>query len=649
MTQPPPPPHQPPQQGGFGPPPSGPDLGKPAQPPQQPAGYGYPAQPPQGAPQTPPPPQGAPRTPPPPAGPPQPQPGYGYPQTPQTPQPPQQPAGYGYPAQPPAPSPGQAPPPNAYGAGQPGQYGTPQPGYGYPGQPGGPGSPGGPGQPGYGYPGQPPTAPYPPQQGPGGPGGGDRARRNQLLIIGAAVVAIALIVGGGFWYARSSGDDGKQDTAHSSGGTGGKGDDKGGSAHGSEKAPADPTAKTLFQVPLTKVADQVTVTGSWLTDKVYAKTGIAEVVGYDPAKGTKLWTIKLPGPMCEITPHTTADHRTAIMYEPAMATKAKPSHGCSQVAVIDLDAGKKLWTKTVKSGDELVNFDNITLSGTTVAAGSTNGGAAFDLATGKVLWSPKPGDTCYDAGYGGGAKLVAVRKCGQYGSRQLHIQTIDPKSGKVLSEYKLATGIEYASVVSTDPLVVGADVGNAGKGQGVSDLFSIDSRTGALRTRISIPPDRYGAKCDGITRIEDCVGIVVGGDKAYLATAQHDAGGDSIAQTNEVVALDLGTGKETGQRADAGEGYTVTPLRMDGQNIVAYKEPPYNKGGQVVGIDGTTFKQTVLLQTSADDSVRDLVASFPVRYGETLYQNGRLYLSQRYISDWSSSGQKYLATAFGVG
>ncbi|MGV9344779.1 outer membrane protein assembly factor BamB family protein [Streptomyces spiralis] len=640
MTQPPPPPpNQPPQQGGYG----QPQDQRPAQPPQQPApGYGYPQapQPPQGAPQTPSPPAQ------PPSGPPQPQPGYGYPQAPQSPQPPQQPAGYGYPGRPatPAPAPAPAPAPNpyaqqqpgGYGTPQPGAYGTPQPGYGYPGQPG--------------HPGQQATVPA---QAQAGLPGGDREKKKQLLIIVAAVVAIALIVGGGVLYASSSGDSGgKKDTAGTSGGTGGKGGDKGGSGgtptRGDEKAPADTNAKVLFQVPMPKVDDTTTVSGSWLTDKVYAKSGVAEIVGYDPGKGTKLWTIKLPGPVCQVTRHVTSDHKTVIAYEPAMPTKDKRYHGCSQVSAIDLDAGTKLWSRTVKSGDQSINLDNVTIGGGTVALGSTSGGAAFDLATGKALWTPKPGDTCYDAGYGGGDKLVAVRKCGDYDNPQLHIQNIDPKSGKVISEYKMATGVEYASVVSTDPLVVAADIGDSAKGRGISDIFSIDNKTGALRNKISVPADRFAAKCDGITRIEGCSGIVIGNDRAYLATAEHDGSSGSFRDTNEVVAFDLGSGKQTGQRADAGEGYTITPLRMDGGNIIAYKEPPYDKGGQIVSIDGASFKETKLLENPSDKAVRDAETSFSTDYAEILFHNGHLFMSQVYASDFSSSSERYLAIAFGT-
>ncbi|WMD09250.1 PQQ-binding-like beta-propeller repeat protein [Streptomyces sp. FXY-T5] len=634
MTQPPPPPpQQPPQGGGFGPPQdqppqdqppqtpppaAGPNLGKTPEP-----GYGYPQTPPPAAPQTPPP--AAPQTPPTPAQ------GYGYPQGAPAPQAPQGPPGYGYPGQ-------QPQQPGAYGQPQQAPYGQPQAPYGQPGY----GQ-----QPGYGYP-QQPTMPYQPQVGQ--PGGGKKLNA-QMLIIVAAVVAIALIIGGGVWYASSGKDEGREnDTAGQTGGTGGTDDGNGGTTSGKEKAPSDPNAKVLFQVPAPEVKNDstVVVSGSWLTDKAYVKSGIAQIVGYDRDKGSELWKLPLAGPVCQASRHVTDDNLTAILYQPAMPTKADPSHGCSQIALIDLDAGKKLWTKTVKTGDQLINFDNITLSGKTVAVGSTSGGAAFDVS-GKLLWSPKPADSCYDAGYGGGEKLVAVRKCGSYDQRQLHIQTIDPKSGKVISEYKMTEGIEYASIVSTNPLVVAADVGDsAGDGSGISDFFSIDSKTGKLRTRISAPGEQFAARCEGITRVEACNLLAVGNDRLYLPTEEHDGTG-KYSQTNEIVAFDLATGKQTGQRADAGDGYTISPLRMDGGNLIAYKRPPYDKGGQIVSIAGGSFKQTTLLQNPATESVRDVETSMSPEYSEFLYAEGHLYMSKVYASKRSTVREKeYLAVGFGT-
>jgi hypothetical protein len=629
MSQPPPPPNEPPK--GFGAPqepapgtpqspsagdpePSGPDAPQDA--PAQ--GFGAPQDPPAqgfGAPQDPPAGGFGPPTPPPAAA----GPGYGYPQTP-PPAAPQQP--YGYP---------QTPPPG-------------QPGYGYPGQPQAPY--------GYGYP-QPPTMPMQPQAQ---QAGGGRRINSQLLIIVAAVVAVALIVGGGFLYSQRSGKDDPHNTGATSGTTGGKGDDKGGDGkggNGGEKVPANTNSTLLFQLPAPAVPKGITsvqTAGSWLTDKVYAKTGNAEINGYDPDTGAKTWTLKLPGPVCQASRHTTDANRSAIIYEPAMPTKTQPSHGCTQLAAIDLDAGAKLWTRTIKSGDQSINLDNVTISGNTVAAGSTGGGGAFDISTGKVLWAPKTGDSCYDSGYGGGEKLVAVRKCGEYGStRQLHIQTIDPKSGKVISEYKMSPGIEYASVVSTDPLVVAADVGDsAGDGSGISDFFSIDNKTGKLRAKISAPGETYAAKCDGITRIEFCKSLAVGNDKLYVPTEEHEGTGD-YSRTNEIVAFDLATGKQTGQRADAGDGYSITPLRMDGTSLIAYKRPPYDKGGQIVSFDGTSFKETKLMENPATQSTRDAESSMLPDYAEILYGDGRLYMSQVYADKPTSATDKaYLAIAFGT-
>ncbi|MER5989559.1 PQQ-binding-like beta-propeller repeat protein [Streptomyces viridosporus] len=623
MTQPPQPSDQPPQpsdrspqQPGFGPPqppaqpsqqppaPGGPDLTKAPEP-----GYGYP--------QTPQSPPAAPPTPPPSGAP---QPGYGYPGQ-------QPPAGYGYPGQ------------------QPGPYGQPQ----QPGPYGQPQQPGPYGQPGYGYPQATVPMPQQPQ-----PGGGGRKPNAQLAIIVAAVVAIALIIGGGVWYASSGKDDDKN-TSADSGGTGGKDSKNGGeggtTAGGAEKAPADPGSKVLFQVPAPEVpkgSTTIATSGSWVTDTVYAKSGIAEIVGYDRDKGTEQWTIDLPGPVCEASGHVTEDNRTAIVYKPAMPTKTDPQR-CTQVGVIDLAAGKELWSKTAKTGTMPISFNNVTLSGGTVAAGSTSGGAAWEIGSGKQLWAPKTSDTCYDAGYGGGEKLVAVRKCGSYGQRQLHIQTIDPKSGTVISEYKMDEGIDYAGIVSTDPLVVAADVGDsAGDGSGISDFFSIDNKTGELRTRISAPGEEYGARCETITKIEKCSGLAVGNDRLYIATEEHESTG-KYSRTNEVVAFDLGTGKKTGQRADAGDGYEIVPLRMDGGDILAYKRPPYDKGGQIVSIDGSSFEQTTLMENPATESVRDVETRMLPDSAEILFTQGRLYMSGVYASDFSTSEKRYLVIAFGTG
>ena len=104
--------------------------------------------------------------------------------------------------------------------------------------------------------------------------------------------------------------------------------------------PSSTSASSLFKIPAPAVPkddSSVSTVGSWLTDTVYAKSGVAEIDGYDPDSGDKTWTIKLPGPVCQASRHTTDSGRTAVIYEPAMPTKEDPSHGCSQLAAIDLE------------------------------------------------------------------------------------------------------------------------------------------------------------------------------------------------------------------------------------------------------------------------------------------------------------------------
>ncbi|MFE9866633.1 PQQ-binding-like beta-propeller repeat protein [Streptomyces sp. NPDC005506] len=613
MTQPPQPPNEPPQ-GGFGapqdPPPGG--FGAPVPPPADPFGK-QPATPPAGgfgAPQAQPPAGGfgAPQTPP--AGPPQ-QPGYGYPQQP----------GHGYPPGPPA---GQGLPP-----GQP-----PQQGYGY------------------GY----PTAPMHPQYAPPQQGGnGGKKFTTQMQIIVAAVVAVAVIIGGGIFLA--SGGDDKKNEVSSAGPTGGDkgGDDSGIGGGGKEKVPANTKSNVAFQLPEPKVGDVTTVDGSWLTDKAYVKTGVDEIVGYDKAKGTKLWSIPLEGQLCAASRHMSKDYRTAIVFEEGKPTKAKKYPPCNQVGGIDLNTGKLMWSKPVTaatSGDEPVRFDEVTVSGSTVAAGGTEGGAAFDLNTGAERWKPKVGtDGCYDKGYGGGDALAVVRKCGTYDNPQLVIQALNPTTGAPLSSFKMPPGVDYASIVSTKPLVVAADVGDtAGDGSGISDFFSIDASTGKLLTKIAADGEKYAARC-GSTEVETCQQLAVGNNRLYLPTEEHEGTGE-YGDTNEIVSFDLTTGKPTSDKAAAGDRYTMFPIRMDGSNIIAYKVPPYDKGGQIVSIDGSTFKQTVLMENPGDESVRDAETSFSMDYAEILYSDGRMYISEVMVSkprESSLDDKQYLAVSFATG
>ncbi|GHH80057.1 hypothetical protein GCM10018793_34280 [Streptomyces sulfonofaciens] len=613
MTQ---PPSQPPQ-GGFG------------APQEQPGGFGAPQNPP------PAPPQGPPPTPPVP-------PAYGRPAEPGP--------GYGYPASPPPPPPGpppQTPPP-------PGQPAVP-PGYGHPQGPGGAQQPTVAAQPAvppggqqYGYPAQQPYGAYPgatvPQ--PVVPGGRKPNARTTIVI--AAVVAIALIVGGGIWYASS--DSGKKDQADSSGGGPSGGDGKnaagGQQGGGKEKVPANTRARVLFQVPSPEVAkdDVMKVEGSWLHGGVYAKAGDSEIVGYDTSSGKESWTIPLDGQACAGSPEVTDDGVAAVVYQPAEPKNKDDYQRCNKLSAIDLTSGKKLWSKEITLGDQKPDYEEVSISGDIVAVGgSTDGGAAFDLRTGKAKWIPQAGDQCHDVGYRGGEQLVAVRTCGEYDNPKISVQLLAP-DGKPRWSYKLPDGIDNAKVISTKPVVFGVDSGEI-TASGVTDVFALDDATGKLRSKITLEDGKYDHDCD-VNKVHDCHGIVVGNDKLYVPTHEHDGSGE-YGTTNEIVSFDLATGKSTGDRADAGERYTVFPLRMDGSNIIAYKDGPYDKGAQIVSLDGGTLKATTLLETPASRNVLDAISSMVPDRAELLYAGGKMFLARQLASAPITQGEKsYLAIGF---
>ncbi|MET9604400.1 PQQ-binding-like beta-propeller repeat protein [Streptomyces sp. NPDC006512] len=529
-----------------------------------------------------------------------------------TPPPPQQPpsGGFGAPTPPPPSAPPTVPQPPAQPPTQPA-------GYGYPQQ-----------QPGYGYPPQPGTVVQAPAQRPAG-GGNDK--RTQLMIVGAALLAMVMIIGGGFWYVSGDGDGGQ---TVAEGDPTGSADPKAPAAPGgTEKAPSNPKSKTLVNVPSPAPAEVVSVDGSWLTDSTYVKSDVAKVVGYNLVDGGKKWELPLPAQICGATKHVT-DNKSAILFQEAMPTEDKKYPQCTQVGVIDLNTGKLVWSATAKSatgGDKPVSFNEVSISGQTVAAGGLSGGAAWSLADGKSLWTPKvDGEGCYDLGYAGGEALAVLRKCGRIPNQTLYAQILDPVSGAPKSSYKLSPGIEWAGIISTKPLIVAADVGDTAKNAtGVSDLFVVDD-AGQLKSRIPLATGNYAPECPA-TEVEQCSKMVVGNGKVYLPTYEHQGSGSSVGRTNELVSFDLETGKATTDRADAGESYTITPLRMDGSNVIAYKSPPYNKGGQIVSIDSKTMKETLLMENPPEKTGQRAEGQFSADHSEFRYHNGKFFISRTMV------------------
>ncbi|MFV0129479.1 PQQ-binding-like beta-propeller repeat protein [Streptomyces sp. HMX112] len=608
MTQ--PPSHQPPQ-GGYGFP----------QEPQQPPGT------PPAPPQTPPvPPSAPPQTPPA-------QPGYGYPQAPA------QPGPYG----PPQPVPhGQQP--NPYGQ-QPGPYGQPQPGpYGQ--QPGPYGQP----QPGPygGYPGQPqyPGAPTPP---PGG-GGGNPFKGKPGVVIGAAVAAL-LVIGGGTWFALSGDSGGEPEVKGSSAAPAPTGsvevDEGDGSGDGraaeddlnADRKPGEAKVDWLVTNDVDLPRNGASVHGPWVVGDTVVKGMYRSLAGYSVTDGKKKWELPFTTDLCAAPVAPAASGTIVIGVKDGTGERAD----CTVLQQVDLRTGKAGWKAPVPKGRGFSALSDITLaiSGNTVTAAGTNNSYGFSLTDGKQLFG-KPSGRCQPFAFAGGPKLIAAASCptGDSDKSQHQLSEVDPATGTPKWTYRLPAGWEVDKVYSVSPLVVSLT-------QREPKKWSVIALTdaGKLRSQIAGGKDKFQPRCGGSfivfgQNLQGCVGVAADPNTFYMATAPTQL----TRGTNEVVAFDLGTGKPK-WRAAAGPERTMTPLRMEGGEVLVYLEGAYDKGGAVGTVAPSGGSPKVLLQHPASTAQIER-SFFQPQYA---YDGGRFFIAAGRVSASNDAEEKRVKTMMAFG
>ncbi|WMD09251.1 PQQ-binding-like beta-propeller repeat protein [Streptomyces sp. FXY-T5] len=585
MTQ---PPSQPPH-GGFGAPQNQPPQG---------GGYGAP-QPPQGPPQTPPPPQGPP------------QPGYGYPQ-----QPPQQPGPYGQPGQP--------------GPYHPGPYGQPQ-------------QPGPYGQPGYGYP-QQPQYPGAPGTPPGG-GSNNPFKGKPALIIGAAVAAL-LVVGATVWAV--TGDDGKSKKKP----VAQKSDDpKAGSSapvnpgDGSGDGGEDPEdlnagrqageAKVLWYKEAPDAPGSgADADGMWITDKTAVKAAYKQLFAYNVGDGKPSWdAITFPQKICATTPQKTSDDKIVVAYMSGSSDRAK----CNQLQQIDLVTGEKGWKGQVGDGalfDSTLSVE-LSITGKTLMVGRSQSGTAYDVTNGDKLFDKKKyGNACFPAAFAGGEKLIAVSSCGA-GTDKEHdeVQELDPKTGKARWTQPFDKGWRVARTYSVSPLVV-YSTNEDKKAWNISTFTS----GGKFRSQVGFDED-FAPECGWAIlerNLTGCQGVAADDSTLYLPTK-------ATTGANEIVAVDLANGKEK-WRVKSPADESMLPVKTEGGKLIAYVQPSYDAGGQIVSIPtgGGSHKPSKLLQNP--EGAADIENSFFSK--DVDWVDGRFYISTTRLSGNDDTKEK-LMLAYG--
>ncbi|MFF5305458.1 PQQ-binding-like beta-propeller repeat protein [Streptomyces sp. NPDC013161] len=572
------------------------------QPPEQPPSGGYgapPNQPPQ-------PPSGGFGAPVPPT------PGYGYPQ-----QPPQQPGPYGYPQQPQQ---------------QPGPYGQPQ-------QPGPYGQ-----QPGYGYPPPPPQFTPPPP-----PGGGSRNpfKGKPALVIAAAVAGL-LVVGGTVWAVTSGGDDKKPVAEKSdspSPSASGTADDPANPGDGSGDGAKDPEnlnegrksgeAKVLWYKEAPDAPGSgADAPGMWITGKTAVKAAYKELVAYNVGNGNPTWpTITFPQKICAVTAQQSSDGKIVVAYESGVSDNAK----CNQLQQLDLNTGAKGWTAVVPDGDLFDSALSIGLSvtGKTLMVGRSESGIAYDIDTGKKLYEKKKyGAACFPGAFAGGAKLISVASCGA-GSSTEHdeVQELDPATGKARWTKSIPKGWTVGHVYSVDPVVLYM-TDSDDKHWNISTLKNDGSVRSQVDSKAAFAPTCGSSFVD--SDLQGCQGVAVDASTLYLPT-------DATTGANQIVAIDLATGKEK-WRVKSPADESMVPIKVQGGRLVAYVEAAYDAGGQVVSIPtaGSAHTTTKLLQMPSGTA--QIESSFFSR--DIDYVDGRFYISSTRLNGNDDTKEK-LMLAYG--
>ncbi|MGW7406898.1 outer membrane protein assembly factor BamB family protein [Streptomyces sp. NPDC054833] len=400
-----------------------------------------------------------------------------------------------------------------------------------------------------------------------------------------------------------------------------------------EKAPRSPEGQIVIQHDEEKLSKNTEANpryapGTWATGKILARGVANRIEGYkiEPTYDEKAWTLNLDGHICATSRHVTADGRTAVVVQPAKATKSATKGVCDEVVFFDLNTGKKLWRKKMPAADfAYVSNTDLTLTKGVVAVAWGRGSVAYDMKSGKQLWDSTTLSQCEDKGFAGGRALLVLVSCGESTDATYRVEKLNARTGKTEWSYKVANGVSDVHLPSSDPPVLAVEAGD----NEVTDLITLDSGNGKRLATISM--SGYDPKCGkryyfspffGVA--DNCDGMVVGRHQIFVMSKEET---DIKQPSDWIVAFDV----ENGHSARKFEGrpfQMVVPVRMSGDDLLIYRRSMDSvQPAAVVTWNPRTDKETpyLLFQLPEDDEYE---LSDPEKT-EIVYEQGRIFFARR--------------------
>lgn len=374
--------------------------------------------------------------------------------------------------------------------------------------------------------------------------------------------------------------------------------------------------------------------GMWITDKTAVKAAYKQLFAYNVGDGKPSWdAITFPQKICATTPQKTSDDKIVVAYMSGSSDRAK----CNQLQEIDLVTGEKGWKEQVADGalfDSTLSVE-LSITGKTLMVGRSQSGTAYDVTNGDKLFDKKKyGNACFPAAFAGGEKLIAVSSCGA-GTDKEHdeVQELDPKTGKAKWTQPFDKGWRVARTYSVSPLVV-YSTNEDKKAWNISTFTS----GGKFRSQVGFDED-FAPECGWAIlerNLTGCQGVAVDDTTLYLPT-------EATTGANEIVAVDLANGKEK-WRVKSPSDESMLPVKTEGGKLIAYVQPSYDAGGQIVSIPtgGGSHKPSKLLQNP--EGAADIEDSFFSK--DVDWVDGRFYISTTRLSGNDDTKEK-LMLAYG--
>ncbi|GAA2634776.1 MULTISPECIES: outer membrane protein assembly factor BamB family protein [Streptomyces] len=352
------------------------------------------------------------------------------------------------------------------------------------------------------------------------------------------------------------------------------------------------------------------------------------LTAYAVADGQEKWTLPLQTPLCGVPRAPSADGKLVV----GLKESASETSHCTQLQQIDLTTGRAGWKIPLppeNKYDSALQFE-LAISGDTVAVARSAVMSGFSVADGHKLFGTSSPNGCYPYGFAGGSRLIGLRQCPDpkdaVARGQAMVEELDPATGGARWSYKYAQDWTVGRVLSVDPLVITAH--HKDKKTWNVTAFAAD---GTVRSQSS-PAFGVSGRCNGFGHadgFQECYAAAADADTLYIGAGPPGATLDTDV-TDQVVAVDLNTGKERWRTAGQPKGRTMWPLAVEEGRVVTYVTPGSGRAASVVSLaaaDGAS--QPVLQSPAAASGAEDVFYPHGIRIawtgGRLFLLNGRVY------------------------